>query len=887
MVVSHRESSISSNIRAIIEQLNLNPVERRRLIDKSRQDGKPRCKSYPDGLVESQAPKITIGVYGCKDRATDFEIPSPIGKPLATRKIEIERSRSRAEARQRHSVQKIEALSTCQAKKETLSVCQVKIEAPSTQVKIEAPFTLRVKKETRAEYANEGKFECQPIVSIGTFNKDDGRTRLASSPTTMILPKGQRIVKREHTVRIDSGTIEDKVADASAVSIRPLYKIEDRLRLKHPDTTSSLRISRAAKEQIRVEDTVEITRSTKDAVDRTVPVAKEDLPQLESASLNHTAAHHRISVRPKNRRPPRRTASTTTSFNAGGPSSPSIPPTIAEDTLDSLEQQEQEQQQPQMTSSASSPTEPTPRTVGVTRKSSSRLSRNSDIFEELESRLPRKASATSLSPDSLDVTTTSRGNAEMAAAVEEQPEVRWVSVNRRPSNRISKGSDVFEELEAKLPRRRSSSNRLSKSPDSLDSSPGCWFSKSTEEGFDKLAEYEVKPVPSVRRLLPISKSTDRVSKSSDSLEAIEPLVSDDSIERRRSSFDFRARRSSKAMSKSSESFDLLEQSGCVDEEVGHELQKRSSVSDINLSRGRRLSKSISKSSESFEKIDMSEMKDDAEAEVMLDDDVPKSGKRSTKRMSSESSDNLEVEDRLENRRVRRTPKRVPSTSMMDVVASGDDHDGERRPTPTRKPPRLQKSSESSELGSTDTLDSDRRNKSSESTETLDSLEKDLEQDRKDEEITDVVDRREKNDSWSSRNVAVTDSDQTSTGDDTENSKSLISADNKYYWRQSSEPVSKENLGIQQLLAITIMTRMADNGNNQRGSIYPKKKQQSTSQPTSPVAKQEDTKMLFDNLLVNNKNDEDLQNMLNGNISEVSTDTKSFKEKLIMFEKLGK
>lgn len=136
---------------------------------------------------------------------------------------------------------------------------------------------------------------------------------------------------------------------------------------------------------------------------------------------------------------------------------------------------------------------------------------------------------------------------------------------------------------------------------------------------------------------------------------------------------------------------------------------------------------------------------------------------------------------------------------------------------------------------------------------------------------------------------MTDSDQTSTGDDTENSKSLIAADNKYYWRQSSEPVSKENLGIQQLLAITIMTRMTDNGNNQRGSvIYPKKKQQmSTSQPTSPVAKQEDTKMLFDNLLVNNKNDEDLQNMLNGNISEVSTDTKSFKEKLIMFEKLGK
>ncbi|XP_071641470.1 uncharacterized protein [Temnothorax longispinosus] len=634
-----------------------------------------------------------------------------------------------------------------------------------------------------------------------------------------------------------------------------------------------------------------ITRSTKDSLDRIVPVAKEDLPQLESASLSHTAAHHRISVRPKNRRPPRRTTPTTTPTNGAAPSSPSIPPTIVEDTLDSLEHQEQ---QPQSTSNAPSPTEP-PRAIGVTRKSSSRLSRNSDIFEELESRLPRKPSATSLSPDSLDTTTASRSSAEMAATTEEQQqaEVRWVPVVRKPSNRISKGSDVFEELEAKLPRRRSSSNRLSKSPDSLDSSPGCWFSKSTEEGFDKLVEYEetAKPVASVRRQLlnPISKSTDRVSKSSDSLEAIEPLASDDSMERRRSSFDFRARRSSKAMSKSSESFDVLE-SGCVGEEIGHELQKRSSVSDINLSRGRRLSKSVSKSSESFERIDMSDLKDDVEADVILDDDTPKmSGRRSSKRMSSESSDNLDVEDRLENRRVRRTPKRIPSTSIVDVVVSGDDHEGEKRPTPTRKPSRLQKSSESSELGSTDTLDSERRNKSSESTETLDSLEKDLEQDRKEEEITDsVIDRREKNDSWSSRNVPATDSDQTSMGDDTEDSKSLISADNKYYWRQTSEPVSKENLGIQQLLAITIMTRVADNGNNQRGSvIYPKKKQMSTSQPSSPVAKQEDTKMLFDNLLVSNKNDEDLQNMLNGNISEVSTDTKSFKEKLIMFEKLGK
>ncbi|EZA49927.1 uncharacterized protein DDB_G0284459 isoform X3 [Ooceraea biroi] len=921
MVVSHREPSISSNIRAIIEQLNLNPVERRRLIDRTRQEGKARCKSYPDGIpgfpVDSQSPRISIGVYGCSDRSTGFEMPTPISasKATPTRKIEIERARSKADARQRLPAQK----------KEAFVACQVTKEIPATQVK----------RGPREERAKEGKFECQPIVSIGflnketTLNKDESCARSTTTMTTTmptptpivtkIVPKSQRMPQGENTTRIDITMIEDKVADASVVSVRSLYKIEDRLRSKQPEAVANVRIHRATREQmitrqqIRVDDTVEIidrsiTRTTKDTHDRTVPVAKEDLPELESASLSHTAAHHRISVRPKNRRPPRRTTSTTTlttttttAMTPNVSSSPLIPPTIAEDTLDSLDQQ-QLQQPPQLTSNAASPTTETPKSVGVIRKSSSRLSRNSDIFEELESRLPRKASATSLSPDSLDVTTTSRSSTETAAATveeqqqqQQQAEVRWISVNRRPSNRISKGSDVFEELEAKLPRRRSSSNRLSKSPDSLDSAPGCWFSKSTDEGFDKLAEYEevAKPTIAIRRPLlhPISKSTDRVSKSSDSLEAIEPLVSDDSIERRRSSFDFRARRTSKAMSKSSESFDALEQSSCVGEVVGlQELQKRSSVSDINLSRGKRLSKSISKSTENFERIEIGDLKDDVDAEVVLDDDaVPKaSGRRNAKRMSSESSDNLDVEDRLENRRVRRTPKRIPSTSVVDVMSTTEDQEAERRPTPTRKPSRLQKSSESSELGSTDTLDSERRNKSSESTETLDSLEKDLEQDRKDEEITEsVIDKREKNDSWSSRNVAATDSDQTSMGDDTEDSKSLISADNKYYWRQSSEPVSKENLGIQQLLAITIMTRMADNGNNQRSSvIYPKKQQMSTSQPTSPVAKQEDTKILIDNLLAS-KNDEDLQNMLNGNISEVSTDTKSFKEKLIMFEKLGK
>lgn len=138
MVVSHRESSISSNIRAIIEQLNLNPVERRRLIDKTRQNGNTRCKSFPDGIVvESQAPKISIGVYGCKDRSAEYEIPSPIGKTvIAARKIEIERSRPKAETRQRLSTQK-----------EAHIVCQVKKEAPAVPVK----------RESRVERANEVK----------------------------------------------------------------------------------------------------------------------------------------------------------------------------------------------------------------------------------------------------------------------------------------------------------------------------------------------------------------------------------------------------------------------------------------------------------------------------------------------------------------------------------------------------------------------------------------------------------------------------------------------------------------------------------------------------------------------------------------------------------
>ena len=400
--------------------------------------------------------------------------------------------------------------------------------------------------------------------------------------------------------------------------------------------------------------------------------------------------------------------------------------------MDSLDQQN---------SNASTPTEP--KTASVTRKSSSRLSRTSDIFEELEAKLPRKpSSVASLSPDSLDAVSASRTSVE-ANDEQQQPDVR--SVVRKPSNRTPKNNtEMFEELESRLPRRRSS-NRLSKSPDSLEVASS-WFSKSTD-GFDKLTEYE-EAKPATRRLLnPISKSTDRVFKSSDSLEAIEALASDESIERRRSSFELRARRSSKSMSKSSESFEVLEQTQIAGTEttaVQESLQKRSSVSDMNLSRGRRLSKSISKSSEDFERIEISELKDEEENAVR--DGFGNCRRRSSKRMSSESSDNLESDDKLENRRARRTPMRIPSTSYVDIVpADSQDQEEEKRPIAMRKPSRLQKSSESSELGSTDTLDSERRNKSSESTETLDSLERDMDQDRKQEDLADAVaDRRDKN-----------------------------------------------------------------------------------------------------------------------------------------------
>jgi len=56
---------------------------------------------------------------------------------------------------------------------------------------------------------------------------------------------------------------KDKVADASAVSVRSLHKIEDRPKSKQPDATN-VKIHRATREQmitrqqIRIDDAVEV-----------------------------------------------------------------------------------------------------------------------------------------------------------------------------------------------------------------------------------------------------------------------------------------------------------------------------------------------------------------------------------------------------------------------------------------------------------------------------------------------------------------------------------------------------------------------------------------------------------------------------------------------------
>lgn len=191
------------------------------------------------------------------------------------------------------------------------------------------------------------------------------------------------------------------------------------------------------------------------------------------------------------------------------------------------------------------------------------------------------------------------------------------------------------------------------------------------------------------------------------------------------------------MSKSTENFEALGHHQKSEEIVS--LQKRCSASDINLSRDRRTRcKLFSESTDSFDRLEAMETKP-------MDIDVDCCNKKNFWR-SSESSDNPELDEIAESRRVRRPPKRIPSKNLVDsspIIAQCED----RRPTPVPKP-RLQKSSESSELGSTDTLGSDRRNKSSDSTETLDSLEKDLEQERRENEVMDNANDRGDNKSVS-------------------------------------------------------------------------------------------------------------------------------------------
>lgn len=490
---------------------------------------------------------------------------------------------------------------------------------------------------------------------------------------------------------------------------------------------------------------------------------------MESASLSHNAAHHRISVRPKNRRPPKRTIIT---------NNVSLSTTISEtsevsDSLDSF-----------TPIGGSSPIDIKAPTI--LRKSSSNESkksdRNSDIYDELETKLlsKKQTSIVSLSPDSLDsgIVKTMIDSSELDDSCEIKP------VSRKQSNRISKGSDIFDELEAKLPKKRLSNSRLSsKSPDSLESS----YSKSIDafdkyfdqdnkttagnkspvrvlqtsmsmsistDAFDTLTKaVEVKSMPKKlsntvskstdnfdktnesadesqsviagrKLLLPMTKSSaDVVSKSIDSLEILEKLINDNSIERRRSSFDIHTKRGRQAISMSSENFEILNEDSLY-------IQKHSSASDVNLSRGKR-HKLISKSIDSLEVVDTINKKNNNNCINNMD--IDKSNWRlSSKNIvsSSDSSDNIEQDDKMNNEKIRKPPKRIPSSSRTDIYSINNNyHDNDKKPTLMRKPSRLQKKSESSELGSTDTLNSDKKNKSFDSTGTLDSLDKDLGQEK--------------------------------------------------------------------------------------------------------------------------------------------------------------
>lgn len=706
-------------------------------------------------------------------------------------------------------------------------------------------------------------------------------------------------------------TIERRQSKASDEAVHKDYQSRGIYNERLPHRN---RVFRSDKRDEDKQTKFKVTRVSEGVEENNSHKLKGELPELESASLSHNAAHHRISVRPKNRRPPKRTAIT---------NNISLSTTISEtsevsDSLDLF-----------TPIGGSSPIDIKAPTI--LRKSSSNESkksdRNSDIYDELETKLlsKKQTSIVSLSPDSLDsgIAKTMIDSSELDDSCEIKP------VSRKQSNRISKGSDIFDELESKLPKKRLSSSRLSsKSPDSLESS----YSKSIDafdkyfdqdnkitsgnkspvrvlqtsmsmststDAFDTLTKaIDVKSMP--RKLSnTVSKSTDNfdksnestdetqsnvgrklllpmtkssadhvVSKSIDSLEILEKLMNDNSIERRRSSFDIHTKRGRQAISMSSENFEILNEGSLY-------IQKHSSASDVNLSRGKR-HKIISKSIDSLEVVDTINKKNNKNCINM---DIDKSNWRlSSKNIvsSSDSSDNIEQDDKIDNEKIRKPPKRIPSSSRTDIYSINNNyHDNDKKPTLMRKPSRLQKKSESSELGSTDTLNSDKKNKSFDSTETLDSLEKDLDQEKMmdnhvitydddDDDQNNIEKLDNKNESWINSN-------------DPESPNANGNHD-KPYWRQNSE--TKENIDIHQLFAITSIV----NGNNQRNNSiqYSGKK----SPPTSPVTKQDDNKILYNSLIVN-QNDDDLQNILNGNISEVLTTTKSFKEKLKMFERLGK
>ncbi|XP_044002757.1 uncharacterized protein DDB_G0288805-like isoform X7 [Aphidius gifuensis] len=840
-MVMSRDTTISTNIRAIIEQLNFNPVERRRrLIDRNNETTKIRPVSLPA--------KITIGVYGCRDNNVDL-------------KSTIIRNNN-------NDVKKMKNINIIEFKNDDFNNTNL-IFSNNNNIKDDNNIIDKEKRNFNNRIiSNGGK------VTIGIWGMNNNSNSNSNN-------KDEKIMMEKHS----DGFFGSRLKKAEMRQRKPIDKIH----------------------------VVEVTRVSEGVEENNSHKLKGELPELESASLSHNAAHHRISVRPKNRRPPKRTAIT---------NNISLSTTISEtsevsDSLDLF-----------TPIGGSSPIDIKAPTI--LRKSSSNESkksdRNSDIYDELETKLlsKKQTSIVSLSPDSLDsgIAKTMIDSSELDDSCEIKP------VSRKQSNRISKGSDIFDELESKLPKKRLSSSRLSsKSPDSLESS----YSKSIDafdkyfdqdnkitsgnkspvrvlqtsmsmststDAFDTLTKaIDVKSMP--RKLSnTVSKSTDNfdksnestdetqsnvgrklllpmtkssadhvVSKSIDSLEILEKLMNDNSIERRRSSFDIHTKRGRQAISMSSENFEILNEGSLY-------IQKHSSASDVNLSRGKR-HKIISKSIDSLEVVDTINKKNNKNCINM---DIDKSNWRlSSKNIvsSSDSSDNIEQDDKIDNEKIRKPPKRIPSSSRTDIYSINNNyHDNDKKPTLMRKPSRLQKKSESSELGSTDTLNSDKKNKSFDSTETLDSLEKDLDQEKMmdnhvityddDDDQNNIEKLDNKNESWINSN-------------DPESPNANGNHD-KPYWRQNSE--TKENIDIHQLFAITSIV----NGNNQRNNSiqYSGKK----SPPTSPVTKQDDNKILYNSLIVN-QNDDDLQNILNGNISEVLTTTKSFKEKLKMFERLGK